>query len=124
MQAQAALRASEERTRLIIEAALDAVITIDGAGAITGWNPQAEAVFGRSRQDVLGRPLAETIIPERFREAHVRGLQRFLAGGEATVLNRRIEVSGLRSDGHEFPYRSLHNSNPERKHDDIQRIRP
>jgi PAS domain S-box-containing protein len=103
MQAQTALRASEERTRLIIEAALDAVITIDGAGAITGWNPQAETVFGRSRQDVLGRPLAETIIPERFREAHQRGLQRYLAGGEPTVLNRRIEVSALRSDGTEFP---------------------
>jgi two-component system, NarL family, sensor histidine kinase UhpB len=94
LQAQTALGASEERTRMILEAALDAVITIDGAGAITGWNPQAEAVFGRSRPDVLGQSLAETIIPERLSDAHVRGLQRYLAGGEAIVLNRRIEDAG------------------------------
>ena len=82
IQAQTALRASEERIRLIIEAALDAVITIDSAGIITGWNPQAEQVFGRSRQSAVGQPLHETIIPERLREAHVRGLQRYAVGGE------------------------------------------
>jgi PAS domain S-box-containing protein len=103
IQTQAALRASEECIRLIIEAALDAVITIDSAGTITGWNPQAEMVFGWSRETVLGRSLAETIVPDRFREAHTRGLQRFLSGGEATVLNRRVEISAVHADGHEFP---------------------
>ena len=100
---QAALRASEERIRLIIEAALDAVITMNSNGVITGWNPQAAAIFGHTRETVIGKSVAETIIPERFREVHVRGLQRYLNGGEATVLNRRIEISALHADGHEFP---------------------
>src|SRR5262249_13725910 len=103
IQTEAALRANEERIRLIIEAALDAVITIDASGVVTGWNPQAEAIFGRSRESALGRSLAETIVPERFRDAHVRGLERYLAGGEPSVLNRRVEISAIHSDGHEFP---------------------
>ena len=103
IQTQAALSASEERTRLILEAALDAVITIDASGRVTGWNPQAEAIFGRSRESAMGQSLAETIVPVRFRDAHVLGLKRYLDGGEATVLNRRVEISALHSDGHEFP---------------------
>ena len=55
---------------------------MDSTGVITDWNPQAEATFGWSRDEALGRDLAETIIPERHREAHQRGLQRFLATGE------------------------------------------
>lgn len=101
--AQDALAASEERTRLIVETALDAVVTMDRAGAITGWSPQAEAVFGWSREEALGRPVDETIMPERFRAAHRLGLARYLAGGEAVVLGRRIEISALHRDGREFP---------------------
>ena len=103
IQSQAALQASQERVRLIIEAALDAVITMDGNGNITGWNPQAETVFGKRRNEVLGRSLAETIIPERFRHAHLAGLRRYLNGGEGTVLNRRVEITALHADEHEFP---------------------
>jgi PAS domain S-box-containing protein len=99
----AALRASEERTRLIIHAALDAVIMMDSAGTITEWNPQAESIFGKPRESVIGQPLAESIVPERFREAHTRGLHNYLNGGVSTVLNRRVEISALHSDGHEFP---------------------
>jgi PAS domain S-box-containing protein len=98
-----ALRASEERTRLIVETALDAVVTIDSAGVINGWSPQAETMFGWTRQEALGRALAETIIPERYREAHRRGIQRYLATGEAVVLNKRIELTALHYDGHEIP---------------------
>jgi len=97
------LRASEERTRLIIETALDAVVTADSAGMITGWNAQAEAVFGWPGHEVIARLLAETIIPSRYREAHTRGMQRYLVTGEAAVLNKRIELVALHRDGHEFP---------------------
>lgn len=97
------LAESEERTRLILESALDAVISIDSDGTITDWNPQAEAVFGWKREEVLGRSLADTIIPHRYRNAHREGLQRYLATGEATVLNRRVELSALRRDASEFP---------------------
>ncbi len=99
----AALNRSEERTRLIIENALDAVITIDKSGVITGWSAQAESLFGWTRSEATGRLLAETIIPERYREAHRLGLQRYLATGEARVLNRRIELSALHRERGEFP---------------------
>jgi PAS domain S-box-containing protein len=97
------LRAREEQLRLIIDNALDAVITIDPAGVITGWNPQAEATFGWSRREALGRVLADTIVPLHYRERHRQGLARYLATGEPVVLNRRIEVSALHRDGREFP---------------------
>jgi PAS domain S-box-containing protein len=100
---QEALRTSEERTRLIVEAALDAVITIDDAGLITGWNAQAQTLFGRSAAEAVGRVLGELIIPERYREAHRQGLQRYVSTGQGHVLNRRIELAALRKDGREFP---------------------
>lgn len=102
-QAEDALRAGEERTRLIVETALDAVVTMDDQGLVTGWNPQAEATFGWTRAEVLGQSLAQTIIPERHRHAHRLGLERYLASGVATVLNRRIELTALHRDGREFP---------------------
>jgi PAS domain S-box-containing protein len=101
--AEDALRASEERTRLIVDTALDAVVTMDGTGCITGWSPQAETTFGWRRDEVMGRALADTIVPPRQRDAHRRGLERYLATGEAAVLNRRVEVTALHRDGREFP---------------------
>lgn len=97
------LAESEERTRLILESALDAVVCIDSDGTITDWNPQAEAVFGWKRDEVVGRSLADTIIPHHQRNAHREGMQRYLATGEAAVLNRRIELTALRRDQSEFP---------------------
>lgn len=98
-----ALLASEERNRLVIESALDAVVTMDAEGTITGWSPQAESIFGWSEAEALGRPVDETIMPERYREAHREGLARYLATGEARVLNRRVELTALRRNGEEFP---------------------
>jgi PAS domain S-box-containing protein len=98
-----ALRSSEERTRLIIDTALDAVITIDHSGMITGWSAQAESLFGWSRGEAIGRSLAQTIIPERDREAHQRGLQRYLQTGVTRVLNRRIELAAVDREQREFP---------------------
>lgn len=98
-----ALRASEEQTRLIVDTALDAVVTMDAKGCITGWNPCAEATFGWTRAEALGRPLASTIIPERQRASHRAGLERFLVTGQTSVMGRRIEVTALRRDGSEFP---------------------
>src|SRR5215211_5428912 len=87
----------------IMEAALDGIITMDHAGMITDFNPAAELMFGYRRAEVLGRELAETIIPPSLRDSHRRGLARYLATGEGPVLNRRIELSGMRADGTEFP---------------------
>ncbi len=101
--AEAVLRESEERTRLIVETALDAHVMIDSGGIITAWNAQAESIFGWPRAEAAGRRLSETIIPAQHREAHEIGLKRFHATGEGPVLNRRIEMTALHRDGHEFP---------------------
>lgn len=97
------LQASEERTRLIIDNALDAIVTIDPAGKVTGWNPQAQAIFGWSCREVLGRELCDLVIPPQYRQAHLRAMDRFLATGRPTILNHRIEISALHRDGREFP---------------------
>src|SRR5262249_6019124 len=76
--------------QLILDNWLDAVVTIDAAGIITGWNPRAETIFGWSSSEAIGQPLADTIIPPQFREAHKAGLQRYLSTQEGFVLNRRI----------------------------------
>jgi PAS domain S-box-containing protein len=99
----AQLRESEARAHLMLDSALDAVISIDEAGAITGWNPQAEKTFGWQRDEVMGRFVDQIVMPERFREAHRLGLERYLATGEAKVLNQRLELSALHRDGREFP---------------------
>jgi len=101
--AEDALRASEERTRMIVDTALDAVVSMDSSGLITGWSPQAETTFGWTGAEALGRSLAQTIIPPRHREDHRRGLEHYLATGEAAVLNKRIEMTALHRDGREFP---------------------
>ncbi|MEW6543400.1 MAG: PAS domain S-box protein [Nitrospirota bacterium] len=93
----------EARLRAILDGALDAVIGMDASGRITDWNKRAEVIFGWMRGEALGRRLDDTIIPPRYREAHERGLQHFLASGDGPILNRRIETTALRRDGTEFP---------------------
>jgi PAS domain S-box-containing protein len=102
-QAEAVLRISEERRRLILDNAHDAFVAMSADGLITEWNRHAEITFGWPRTEAVGRVLSETIIPPRFREAHNHGLAHFLATGEGPVLNRVIEVRALRRDGREFP---------------------
>jgi diguanylate cyclase (GGDEF)-like protein/PAS domain S-box-containing protein len=100
---QESLLQHEERTRLIVESALDAVVVMDATGCIIDWNSQAAITFGWAREDVIGNSLAETIVPERYREAHQQGLRVFLETGVGPIVNRRIELSAMHRDGHEFP---------------------
>lgn len=97
------LREREAQTRAIIDTASDAFVAIDRYGVVIDWNASAERMFGWSRKDALGQRLSETIIPPRYRLAHDRGLDHFLATGEGPVLNKPIELSALHRDGHEFP---------------------
>jgi PAS domain S-box-containing protein len=94
---------SSRRHHQVIETALDAFIEMDSDGLITGWNAQAETTFGWSRSEAIGKTLSQMIIPHRYREAHKQGLRRFLATGAGPVMNKRIEIVGLRRDGTEFP---------------------
>ena len=98
-----ALRESEGRTRLILDTALDAVVTLDEHGHILAWNSQAERMFGWSRQEIVGKPVVSTIIPPQYRDAHLQGIQRYLKSEVSEILNKRIELSGVHRDGHEFP---------------------
>lgn len=102
-EAQEALGLSEERFRKIVNNALDAVVTMDGAGTITGWNTQAERTFGWLATEAIGQTLGDLIVPPLMREAHRMGLERFAQTGEGPVLNRRIELTALRRGGEEFP---------------------
>jgi len=102
-------RAEEETNRLasrlqaMLDAALDAVVTIDHDGLIRGWNRAAEQIFGYAEQDVLGHEMAELIVPPSLRDSHRRGLARYLASELPVVLDRRMEITGLDADGREFP---------------------
>jgi len=98
-----ALADSKARLQAIVDTALTAIVTMDGHGVITGWNPRAEAIFGWSQDEVLGNPLAETIIPTQHRAAHRAGLARYLATGEGPVLGKVLELSALDRGGREFP---------------------
>ena len=102
-QSQENLRRAVETNRLIVDTALDAVITMDAEGAITDWNKQAEMVFGWSNKEAIGQHMSDLIIPERLRMAHERGLRHFLATGNGPILRRRIEVTAVRRNGVEFP---------------------
>ncbi len=97
------VRTSAEQLRLIVDTALDAVITLDADGLIIDWNPQAERTFGWSRAEALGQPLDALIVPPQYREAHRRGLQRFRETGDGSLLNTRTESLALHRHGHEFP---------------------
>jgi PAS domain S-box-containing protein len=92
-----------ELTELILDRAHNAAVLMDQQGLVTYWNPSAERIFGRSREDAVGCLVSELVIPERFREAHARGFLRFLEEGVGPVLDKRIEMSALRADGSEFP---------------------
>ncbi|HXN00333.1 MAG TPA: PAS domain S-box protein [Candidatus Dormibacteraeota bacterium] len=91
------------RLASIFDSALDAVVTMDADGLITDWNPMAETIFGWQKSEAVGRLVADTIIPQRYRESHRLGLRRFLETGVGPVLNTRLELDGLHRDGHEFP---------------------
>ncbi len=98
-----ALRASEERNAAVLDAALDAFVTIDAAGTIIAFNPAAERMFGHTAQAVLGRDMASLLIPERLEGRHRAGFADAVATGESPVLGRRIETSLRRADGVELP---------------------
>lgn len=89
--------------RAVLENALDAVVGINSNGDVIDWNAQAEKMFGWSRAEAVGQSLCELIVPEPQREAHRKGLQRYLESGQGQILNQRIEVSALHKSAEEFP---------------------
>src|SRR4030095_12833501 len=97
------LAQSEARSSLIVDTAHDAFVGMNSDGNIVMWNAQAAATFGWSAAEAIGRALVYLVSPPAFREAHRKGLKRFLSSGEAPVVNQRLELSALHRKGHEFP---------------------
>ena len=90
------------RARSVIESAHDAYVCIDTNSIITDWNPRAEKMFGWSRSDVLGKTLLETIIPERFHQAHQHGMQTYLLNGSGPWLYKTVTTSARHKHGSEI----------------------
>lgn len=96
------LRSGEERFSSLVQSASDAIISADSRGMIISWNRGAEKVFGYAEEEAVDKPLT-ILMPERYREAHQKGLERMYSTGESHVDGKTIEVHGLRKDGSEFP---------------------
>ena len=101
--AQQAVRESDARKGAILEAAFDAVITMDHLGRVVEANRAAEEMFGYTFADMAGEELARLIVPPSLREAHRRGVARYLDAGERHVIGHPVELTGMRSDESEFP---------------------
>jgi PAS domain S-box-containing protein len=101
--AEAELRANEEKRRLIMTAALDAIICIDTKGIITFWNPQAEKIFGWKEHEVMGKLLSSIIIPAPYAAMHDRGMEHYLKTGKGPALNVLLELTAVNSSGNQFP---------------------
>jgi PAS domain S-box-containing protein len=100
--AEAELRESEALFRAVSESAHDAIITADSGSLIIKWNNGAERIFGYTADEVIGQTLT-ILMPERFRDLHLKGMARVSAGGESRVMGKPVEVFGLRKDGSVFP---------------------
>lgn len=98
-----ALAAQAAQAQVILDSALDAVITIDDQGVTMGWSSRAQEMFGWSAADVVGRPVAEFIIPPALRDAHRNGLAHYRDTGEGRVLGTVLTINALDRGGREFP---------------------
>src|SRR5712692_8779689 len=100
--AQENLRESELRLRSVTESASDAIVSADISGKIISWNRGGYLTFGYQAEEIIGKPLTR-LMPERYREAHQKGLDRVIATNRSTLLGRVVELHGIRKDGSEFP---------------------
>ena len=97
-----ALAASESRLQAVLDSANDAIVSIDSRGDVVGWNGSAAEMFGYDADEMMGQPVS-AVIPERFREAHVAGIERVNAGGERHVIGTTVELAGCHRSGREIP---------------------
>lgn len=81
----------------VFNAAVDAVVVMSSDGRVCDWNPAAERMFGYSHAEAVGRELASLIIPSALRERHRAALARYVETGQATILDRRLELFATNS---------------------------
>ena len=87
----------------VINTAKEAVVGIDPDGRIFIWNPAAEQMFGHKRKDIMGKPLHSLIVPNRFRESALQGMETFFQTGEGHIIQQTVEITAIKKDGTEFP---------------------
>ena len=97
------LRESDARKSAILNAAFDSIITMDADGLVVEVNQATERMFGYVASEMVGRDLAELIIPPELREPHRRGLERYVTTGYARLVGHPVELPAMRADGSEFP---------------------
>jgi len=98
------LHTSSKQLASTVEASLDAIVTSDDSGKIIEFNAAAEEIFGWTRTEIIGRKMEDTFIPHRMREAHNKGMKRYLETKEPRVVDGgRVELAALRKSGEEFP---------------------
>ncbi len=101
--AERSLRENDKKLRAVIDGALDAIVAVNDAGELMEFNPAAERIFGYKKEQVLGKPMSEMIIPPSLRKFHDDGHRQYVRAGEKHMFNQRIEIIGMRADGSEFP---------------------
>jgi diguanylate cyclase (GGDEF)-like protein/PAS domain S-box-containing protein len=100
----AELRASEARFRVAMDSMRDAFVILEAEqGSAIEWNPSAARMFGFSREEVLGQPLYQLIVPARYREQAQYGIKHFAATGEGVAVGKTLEIKALHRNGEEFP---------------------
>lgn len=87
---------------ILVEYSLDAVVGINSQSLIVDWNLQAEKIFGRTREEAIGKKVTDILIPPEFREAHHEGIIRYLKTGIGPILNKRTELTAMHSSGNRF----------------------
>ncbi len=101
--AEKTLQENEQRFRSISFSIHDALVTMDEKGSITFWNDAAEKIFGYPKEEVLGKALHPLLAPEKYRDDHKTGFDKFMATGTGNAVGKTLELSALRKDGTEFP---------------------
>lgn len=91
-----------EQLKATVSASLDGIIIIDTAGHIVEFSESAERIFGYKKTDIVGKLMSEIIVPDRYRNAHDKGMARMRDTGKANILGQRIEIEALRANGEEF----------------------
>jgi PAS domain S-box-containing protein len=87
----------------MMRAALDGIVVMDEKGTTLEFNPSAQQIFGYTRDEARGRPVADLIIPPAHREAHRLGLEHYLETGEGRIIDKHIdELTAIRKSGEEF----------------------
>ncbi len=97
-----ALEQSEQQIKAIFNGAPDAVVVIDEEGRVIQWNPKATELFGWTQDEIIGEHLSDTIVPPQFREAHIKGMKRFMTTEQSRIIGQNIEIKAVNKDHKEL----------------------